>query len=107
MIPISRKNTFTEHSNKLRPKVKTANRSTHGIISSRLKLYMIPNHFMIITKIIRESRRLNNSLNISESGKKIAGILNDFSKPADPTIFPTVWLVILEKKNHNNSPDVA
>jgi len=62
---------------------------------------------MTITKTTNVSIRLNNSLSISDRGKNNEGIFKDLISPEEPTIFPTLWLVTLEKKNHNIRPEVA
>jgi hypothetical protein len=78
-----------------------------GNMRNNLKLYTIPNQFINITKTTSVSKRLNNSLIISDKGKNIEGILSDLIIPADPTILAIDWLVTLEKKNQKISPDVA
>ena len=69
IIPISRKNTFREHKNKLSPRAKTANKKMHGKISSNFRPYTRPNHFIIIKNTTRVSSRLNNSPMVSDNGK--------------------------------------
>ena len=51
--------------------------------------------------------KLNNSLNISESGKRKDGIFNDFNNPAELTMLPMDCPVTFEKKNQRTSPDVV
>jgi hypothetical protein len=50
------------------------------------------------------SEKLNNSLNISERGKKTTGTFSDLINPEDPIMLPIAWLVTLEKKNQKISP---
>jgi len=107
IIPTSLKNTFTEHSNKLSPKVKVANKRTHGMISNNLKEYTMPNQCMIIRKTNMVMNRLNSSLSISERGKNKEGIFIDLRSPAEPTIFPTDCPVTFEKKNQSTRPEVV
>ena len=90
IIPTSLKNTFIEQSNKLRPKVKRANKRMQGMIRKIRNPYSKPNQCISNVKTISDSSRLNNSLSISDKGKKTEGILSDFNNPADPTIFPTL-----------------
>jgi len=69
IMPISRKNTFREHKNKLSPRAKIANKKMHGKISSSFRLYTRPNKFIIIKNTTRVSNRLNNSPIVSDKGK--------------------------------------
>ena len=69
-------------------------------------LYTSPNQCIMIKKTIMVSRKLNNSLIISDMGYNIMGMFNDLIKPADDTIFAMDWLVRLEKKNQIINPDV-
>ncbi len=107
IIPTSLKKTLIEQSNRLRPKVNIANKRMQGIIRKSRNPYSNPNQCMSRVKTIRESSRLNNSLSISDNGKKTEGIFRDFNKPADPIIFPTLWPVTFAKKNHSIRPDMA
>ena len=84
-----------------------ANNITHGIISNNFAEYINPYQCIIITKTIRVSDRLNNSLSISESGKKNGGIFSDFKMPAELTIFPTDCPETFAKKNQSTRPEVA
>lgn len=79
----------------------------HGKINSNFRSYTKPNQFIIIKKTTSVSNKLNNSPMVSDKGKKNAGILSDFNKPAELTMLPTVWPVTLEKKNHNIKPEVT
>lgn len=70
IIPMSLKKTLTEQSNKLRPRANIANRIAHGKMSSNTGLYTMPNQYIMMkkTRIVRSM--LNNSLIVSDNGKK-------------------------------------
>jgi hypothetical protein len=88
-MPMSLKNTLIEHSIRLSPYENIANNIKQGMIKNSRGLYTIPNQFIIIRNTIIVKNKLNNSLRISESGKKYAGIFIALRSPDEPTILPT------------------
>ena len=67
----------------------------------------MPNQYITTKNMTKVRVRLNNSLMVSDSGKKITGTLIDFMIPEELIILPTDWLIMLEKKNQNTRPEVA
>jgi hypothetical protein len=86
---MSLKNTLIEQSIKFSPYENIANNNKQGIIKNSRGLYTIPNQFIMIRNTIIVKNKLNNSLSISERGKKYAGMLIALSSPDEPTILPT------------------
>lgn len=88
-MPMSLKNTLIEHRIRLSPYENIANNIKQGMIKNSRGLYTIPNQFIIMRNTIIVKNKLNNSLSISERGKKYAGILIALSSPDEPTMLPT------------------
>ena len=70
------------------PKAKTLNNMMTGIIRNSLKEYSIPNQYMTMKNIINVRLRLNSSLIVSDSGKKITGTLMDLIMPVELMMLP-------------------
>lgn len=82
-----------------------ANKIIQGRIRNISSLKTTLAKYISIRKTIKVRSRLNNSLSVSDNGKKYAGILSDFNNPAEPTILPTACPVTFEKKNQSINPE--